>query len=505
MNLFIPLCALATTLANAQSDWSWQRPTEQLGSFATDASPTLDGWLVSTSDWLGNANVLRPGHAIFLSPIGEFVTEHRLASQSFMGHAQFVLRDNSSEILIVGGAYTDALTWTSGLFQYAFNSSGEPVDSSFFKFEGFDEMYVENALLDASGQILWGAGGTVEGWPFSNRMTPLLTTVDGDSITSAIYGQGNQGAFCHQLGEWRGRSWLSVEGWTPGSISGFPRLITWNDTLGFDDGFGLQDLTGNTLVDLDSTVKASLDILELTEDHFATSGSVGNLSDRYITAVATYAYGGALMNRRLFSSGSSNNDYVAIHEALVKDVDGNLLFAISENAQLGPPSFYAPFEPNRLHVFKLDTSLNILCDLVVDGIAENTYYHLNRIKATEDGGYLLVGGRKDMSDPQTNRFEAWVRKFGPGDCFTSIAEHPQRKIAVVFPNPGRDGFTLTMEREASNGTVTIHDATGRQCGSIALKHGTAHFRAEQLEPGVYMYRVMDQGGNTLDTGRWIKQ
>jgi len=70
-----------------------------------------------------------------------------------------------------------------------------------------------------------------------------------------------------------------------------------------------------------------------------------------------------------------------------------------ENAQLGPPSLFSVSEPNRVHVYKLDTSLNVLCEHIVDGFLENAYYYLNRVKATDDGGFMLMGARRDLSDP----------------------------------------------------------------------------------------------------------
>ncbi len=175
-----------------------------------------------------------------------------------------------------------------------------------------------------------------------------------------------------------------------------------------------------------------------------------------------------------------------------------------ENAQLGPPSLFSVFEPNRIHVYKLDTSLNVLCEHILDGFAENAYYYLNRIKATDDGGFLLLGGRRDFNDP-SGYFAAWAQKFGPDDCVVGIDEQPVQERANVFPNPGREGFTLLLNGEAIAGNVLLHDARGSLVGVTTMRQGQARIDANQLPSGLYLFRVQDTRGATVATGRWVKE
>jgi len=76
---------------------------------------------------------------------------------------------------------------------------------------------------------------------------------------------------------------------------------------------------------------------------------------------------------------------------------------------------------------------------------------------------------------------------------------------VVFPNPGREGFTLLLGGEAINGTMLVLDALGRAVGSAPIRQGQSRFDAAGLAPGAYVYRALDAQAVPRATGWWVKE
>lgn len=197
-------------------------------------------------------------------------------------------------------------------------------------------------------------------------------------------------------------------------------------------------------------------------------------------------------------------DFPPYLQSLSATSDGSLFYAVHENFQFGLNPPWTPFEPNRTHVYKLDTSLNVLCEHILDGSVDNTYYFLNRIKATDDGGFILLGARRNLDDP-SGYFEAWAQKFAASDCSVGLAEEQRTRQVVLFPNPGREGFTIVFNGETWSGDLELFDATGRLVSTTPIRTGQAQVRTYATAAGVYAYRALDKAGRVLATGRWVKE
>lgn len=195
-------------------------------------------------------------------------------------------------------------------------------------------------------------------------------------------------------------------------------------------------------------------------------------------------------------------DQAALLKCMDRDTEGNLLFAFIGNYQ-SYPNAQLTLEPSRIHVYKLDTSLNLICSNVVDGFADSTYYQLQRIQHTSDGGFYLVGSRVDLSQPEI-RFDAWARKFDIDDCFTAVPEPIERK-GLIFPNPGTDCLHIVLPRLSSPVQLVLDDATGRTARSLRLSGDRVLLDTRDLKSGLYYYRVLDSAGAVLAAGRWIRE
>ena len=99
---------------------------------------------------------------------------------------------------------------------------------------------------------------------------------------------------------------------------------------------------------------------------------------------------------------------------------------------------------------------------------------------------------------------AWAQKFGPEDCFVGLKETVQVNYSV-FPNPGEDQFSFTINGSLPSALLTLFDANGRAMGNSQLKNNKVDMDTSDLPPGLYTFRLIDgASGQHIASGRWIK-
>lgn len=499
-------CALAVQTASAQQSWTYLQPATAEHATVNDAVPIANGWLLVANDYVP-PSTSQAGRVITLNTLGVPQAQRSLLSASTFAYTSFIVSDPATGTQLVGGFQTLVGTPTrSGYHLFRFDNTGQFLDSALYQFPEFDLAHVYNAWFDSEQDILWwAASGRTPGAPaLDNRSVLLQTSLAGDSLNSAIYGNGGAIAIHRQIRPWRGNVWTSLEGYSPFVSGGWAQFLGFDDELQFVEGFAGGTLNGNSLLVPDSALSGVLDMIPIDNDRLLSAGHYMNLApDGYQTAVAIFDVNGA-PQRTFLPQSSYYQDYPAIMSTVSDAGNGTLWFAMLENAQLGPPNLFSPFEPDRIHIYKLDTALNVLCDHLVDGFAENAYYYLNRIKATDDGGFLLLGGRRDFSEP-AGKFHAWAQKFGAEDCVVGVHENAPLQAGVVYPNPGREGFTLLLTGAVLNGNVLLFDSHGAACQSGILRRSQAHLDTQDLATGLYLYRAMDEHGRILAQGRWLKE
>src|SRR5690606_14597307 len=89
-------------------------------------------------------------------------------------------------------------------------------------------------------------------------------------------------------------------------------------------------------------------------------------------------------------------EFCAWRQSHDDEPDGNIVTAAAQN--FNPYNYQSSFIPSKIHIYLLDTMLNVICDQVaVDGADDGSYYFLNRVKATPDGGTLLMGSKMNVN------------------------------------------------------------------------------------------------------------
>lgn len=337
-------------------------------------------------------------------------------------------------------------------------------------------------------------------------VTILRLSQNGDSLSSTEL----DGTFlftARDIAEQADGSWVMSSFGAPnqpGYDVSFVSYVKLDAELNYAGGFSGPRIDGsNAIANFQNTLNEQHNLVLLEGGNLIVGGRIGSLSSGYKGAVQKMAANGDWLGSIIHDT-SFHTDHPAILGNLSHTADGNLLFAMVANFETGPPSPFQPDQPSNVHVYKLDTALNVLCTNVIDGFAENAYYFVDRIIATSDGGYLLVGSRVDLSDPE-QPWVGWARKFGPDDCFTGLNVEAGAPLVNVAPNPGIDELRITLNGSVRQAVVTLVDLNGRIIATESLRFGQVRFATYDLAAGVYAYIITDASGSRIASGRWVKE
>lgn len=360
----------------------------------------------------------------------------------------------------------------------------------------------QEGSLFITGSLIAGPGG------LPNRLFLMRASPEDSILASSLLGYNTSMKFGrHAMPSGDSLMRVSMDGNLPGSPWGTESFHRFTLQLEHVDAFPLTSLSGTGAVEpIDSLIKDCLHMTGLAGDTFIVSGRFGNLEpDKPMrAALVRLAPDGTYQGTFLPISGY-DDDFIAYLQGHDLTPDRKVVFAMLENFFPGTPDPTLGISPSRIHLYRMDTLLNVECEYIIDGFEDNAYYFLTRIKATADGGVLLMGSRRDLNTMGQPR--GWIMKLDAEQCSpVGITEQAAQRTVEVYPNPGVAGFTLLLNGPVAHGAVVaLYDATGHQVRSVKLAGSTAQVDAGDLVPGLYLYRVLGRNGAVLGSGRWIKQ
>jgi hypothetical protein len=136
---------------------------------------------------------------------------------------------------------------------------------------------------------------------------------------------------------------------------------------------------------------------------------------------------------------------------------------------------------------------------------EESNFIINSLLATDDGGCLLVGGKRDIQAGNEYDWDGYVAFFSQDDIITTSVEtqNPYDSDYLIFPNPGNEEMIIQTAIKEVN--LQMFD----QAGKLVLKKElTGNFRnnvnTTAIKPGVYICKLTDKYGNR-EFKKWIKR
>ena len=153
-------------------------------------------------------------------------------------------------------------------------------------------------------------------------------------------------------------------------------------------------------------------------------------------------------------------------------------------------------------VAKIDTNFNVQWEKYFGGDA---YYHLWSVKATKDGGCLLMGTRYDYTT-QKNERDPFVLKIDSDGNLLTIKDLPKgfeiRNI-IVYPNPGKDKLYYNYDIKETM-QFEMYNSQGSKVISQTLYSSQGVIETNEIPNGFYLYRFSAKNG-CIQSGKWIKE
>lgn len=162
-----------------------------------------------------------------------------------------------------------------------------------------------------------------------------------------------------------------------------------------------------------------------------------------------------------------------------------------------------PDEPNKMQVYRVDTSLNILDRYEFGGDA---YYRPSGIIATNDGGCLIYGSRYGPENDHDE--DIHILKIAPEELITSASSQHALKIndISVFPNPTKDILNIEWGlNEIFPSEIIIRNIAGFTVLTQKIKNNprTINIDCHNLVNGTYTYSIV-KNNKILYSGKFIK-
>ncbi len=499
--LLLPLVALA---AKGQDTWTYVHEQPGFDAFATDLVFTSEGVSLTCFYQEETATAFNiTGFLAGLDAQGQANYLHQLGNAEHTFFPKSLLSGTDGRLHVLGG-YKNLVDTISGFFHLGWQMTGVITDSAIYPMPGYDKAAIDNATLTPGGTIVLGGSLALPGHSFT--YTKLIQIdQNGSYINSVQFGSSNV---------WYGTNARSITTIPQGIVVAVEMAIanrtdfyiydedlsllqTWNELSPNPDPFNPND----------SILRGALTLLPLGHDEYIVGGYIVAHNAGLRSALFRMNNSGTILDQ--FVVGSSNSmDYSALSETIAPLNDSTFYFLSWQNMAAGGGLFNQsspPTEPDKLHIFKMDLGLNVLCEYVLDGFEDNAYYVPFRIKTAPDGGFVLIGGRKDMNETPSH-YVAWARKFAPLDCTVGIDGHATvEQPSIAFPNPGNEGFTILLNGAVTNGAVELYNTTGAVVYTAMLHQGRASVDARRLSPGLYLYRILDTSGQLRSIGKWEKQ
>ncbi len=507
----LAICGLALFKVMAQPVWSLTMPVFLENTAVLDAQVLQNGEtiFIFSSTHQNDTNRVTKAHTWLtrLSSTGEILaTSPILDGGNQVGGVVMVkgTGDTPYHLLALG---FDSLSLTQyGISQFPMDADGQLGVASHHLIQGGNyDVYFKNATLDKdSALFLTGAVNMDSGIQLADKILLLRLSQNGSELGQSVLPNGSTFAYGLNAVRKGDQVLIAAVGGDFGPF-GVTRYMYFNTSMEYQGGFVGHPVSGGPItLTADSILRDIIFMSSLSSGSTIVSGRFGTLSfDHGLRCGAMRITTSGEIETVFLPQPETTYEYSGILQSHDVEPDGTKVTAVLQN--VNPWNFAVNNTSSRIHIYQLDTMLNVICDQVaVDGAEDGSYYMLNRVKATPDGGTLLMGSRMNVNTQSIP--QPWIMKVAPWDCQVGIGAHEKASTATVWPNPGRTGFSATLNGPVvRQGSLLLFNAQGQAVLHTTVLQSTATVDATGLAPGVYLYRITDANGALRATGRWVKE
>lgn len=204
-----------------------------------------------------------------------------------------------------------------------------------------------------------------------------------------------------------------------------------------------------------------------------------------------------LINFNQFKIEGDMRDFPSFYNGISKNED-NIYVGGTSNMSYTNPS-YSTFD-SWFHLIKINPDITPIWEYWYGGDA---YYVLYSILATNDGGCLMVGCRYDY-ETQNQERDIYIVKVNSNGLIVWTQEIPvDKQLTTVFPNPGTTQLNINTYNEQLD--FELINISGQVLISQIVNSNAYTINTESIKSGMYFFKLIDQKGKIIETGKWIKQ
>lgn len=159
---------------------------------------------------------------------------------------------------------------------------------------------------------------------------------------------------------------------------------------------------------------------------------------------------------------------------------------------------------SSIRLLKMNSDMEIIWDKKYHEDDDWYYFAFNTL-ATQDGG-CLIAGTKNNVDSMSRDVDVFILKVdsdGNYDTTTSVIS-TNKSIFNVYPNPGKEYFTLDFTKSLSDCSVFLYNSSGVLVKKVVLGANHTNISTSELNSGLYFY-IIRNNDQILNQGKWIKE
>lgn len=155
---------------------------------------------------------------------------------------------------------------------------------------------------------------------------------------------------------------------------------------------------------------------------------------------------------------------------------------------------------NHFYLHLYDSSLNEIWTRKWGGDA---YYRPSVMYATMDGGAIIAGSMYDYQQMDMLD-DIFILKVDQQGLVTSSSHQLVKDYkSTIFPNPGNEYFTITVNKESIPSELNLYDSQGRKVVNQTILSTENCISTANFPLGLYFWTLV-RNGQVWETGKWIK-
>jgi len=240
----------------------------------------------------------------------------------------------------------------------------------------------------------------------------------------------------------------------------------------------------------------SLEMLDDSSILICGRGGHQDVFGQYSLNVLSTTIDNQAINYGAFKKEEDMREYPPYFQGVSKLEDNIYIGGISNFNMANP--FWSESD-SWFHLVKINPDITPIWEYWYGGDA---YYFLYSMIATSDGGCLMVGNRYD-SDIQFMERDIYVVKVNSDGLIVWTQEIPVNNQSVtVYPNPGSNQLNIKSPQKESD--FELINQKGQVVIRQTIKNGLTSINTEQLESGIYFFRLLNKKTSHIESGKWIK-